>query len=81
MTEAVATNNDYAFQELGFETFIFSNAVGNLKSRRIKEKTGAIFTGTRPMKFVDPSYQEAETWELSRENWIALRRDTSVLES
>ena len=73
MTEAVSPINDYAFTDLGFEKLIFSNALGNSKSRRIKEKTGAAFLGTRPAKFVNRNYIEAETWELSRESWLALK--------
>lgn len=69
MTEAVRPVMDYAFDHLGFEKLIFSNALGNTKSRRIKEKTGARLIGTRPAKFVSPEYVEAETWELSKDDW------------
>jgi RimJ/RimL family protein N-acetyltransferase len=69
MTEAVLPTLNYAFTKLNFERLIFSNAVGNLKSRRIKEKTGARWLGTRPAKFVDPSITEAETWELTKQEW------------
>lgn len=74
MTEAVAPITDYAFQKLGFEKLILSNAVGNTRSRRVKEKAGALLIGTRPTKFVDPKYQEAETWELTKENWFRIRK-------
>lgn len=70
MTEAVRPVMDYAFTTLGFDKLVFSNALGNTKSRRIKEKTGARLIGTRPAKFVDPTYTEAETWELTREEWF-----------
>lgn len=73
MTEAVVPVNDYAFDVLGFEKLIFSNAVGNLRSRRVKEKTGAKLIGTRPAGFVNPSYTEAETWELSKEDWSSFK--------
>jgi [ribosomal protein S5]-alanine N-acetyltransferase len=69
MTEAVPPLNTYAFDVLGFEKLILSNALGNLKSRRIKEKTGATYIGNRPARFVSPEYTEAETWELSSEAW------------
>lgn len=69
MTEAVARVTDFAFNELGFDRLIFSNALGNMRSRRIKEKTGARFLGTRPAKFVDPAITEAETWELTKGDW------------
>ena len=37
MTEAAAAMTDYAFEQLGFEELIFSNAVGNTAARRVKE--------------------------------------------
>ena len=77
MTEAVAPIISYAFQELGFEKLIFANAVGNNKSRRVKEKTGAIYWGSQPAKFVDPAYTEHEIWELTKENWKIFRTGKS----
>lgn len=73
MTEAVAPVMDYAFGPLGFETLVFSNALGNDRSRRIKEKTGARFQGTAPRKFVDPLYTERELWELNKDEWVRFR--------
>lgn len=70
MTEAVNPVMDYAFKSLGFEKLVFANAVGNTRSRRVKEKTGAKFIGTRPAKYVSPKYSEQEIWELSKENWL-----------
>lgn len=69
MTEAVAPITDFAFNQLGFDELILSNALGNLKSRRVKEKAGAIMIGTRKTSFVDPALTEAETWQLTKENW------------
>lgn len=69
MSEAVIPINDYAFDHLGFKTLIFSNARGNHRSHRVKEKTGARFTGYYPAKFVNPDLTEAESWELTAENW------------
>ena len=71
MTEAVEPVMDYAFQTLGFEKLFFSNALGNTRSRRIKEKTGAKLIGTRECRFVDPTLTLAETWELSKADWIS----------
>jgi [ribosomal protein S5]-alanine N-acetyltransferase len=73
MTEAVAPVMDFAFNELGFEKLVFSNALGNVRSRRVKERTGARLTGTRPGKFVNPAYTEAETWELDKTEWEQFR--------
>lgn len=69
MHEAVVPVTDYAFDQLGFEKLVFSNARGNIPSRRIKEKTGARFIGVEPAEFVDPLYRERELWELTKEEW------------
>ncbi len=74
MVEAAQAVNEHAFNELGFEKLIFSNALGNIKSRRIKEKTGAKFLSNRPAKFVDPTIIEAETWEMTKEEWKKLQK-------
>jgi [ribosomal protein S5]-alanine N-acetyltransferase len=74
MTEALEPVTRYAFDTLGFEKFVFANAVGNLRSRRIKEKTGARLVRVVPAKFVSPQYTEQEIWELSRADWDALNQ-------
>lgn len=73
MTEAVAPVTDYAFGALGFEKLVFSNGLGNVASRRVKEKAGARFVGTNPAKFVSDTYTEQEVWELTREEWAAIK--------
>jgi RimJ/RimL family protein N-acetyltransferase len=77
MTEAVAAVNDHAFAELGFDRLVFSNARGNLASRRVKEKSGARFVRTEPAQFVDPSLTEREVWETTKADWLAFRAETS----
>lgn len=69
MTEANYPILKYAFDALGFEKLIFANAVGNMASRRVKEKTRCTFIGVQPAKFVDPKLTEQELWELTKENW------------
>jgi ribosomal-protein-alanine N-acetyltransferase len=69
MTEAVKPVMDYAFKTLRFEKLVFGNAQGNLRSRRIKEKTAARLLRVQPMKFVDPSFTEVELWELRKDEW------------
>ena len=69
MTEALKPITDYAFNHLRFKKLIFANAVGNNRSRRIKEKTGAVYLKSCPGKFVNLKYKEKEIWELTRENW------------
>lgn len=69
MNEAIAPITDYAFSALGFQELKLSNALGNIKSRRLKEKQGAKLVGTRKAKFVNPVYEEAEDWILTKEAW------------
>ena len=71
MSEALAPVMSYAFTRLGFEKMVFSNAVGNGRSRRIKEKAGARFLRCEPYAFVDPAYTEREIWELTKADWHA----------
>lgn len=70
MTEAVKPITDYAFLHLGFDKLAFNNAQGNIGSRRVKEKTGARFIGTKISSHVDPSLNQSEQWELTREDWL-----------
>lgn len=71
MTEAVKPVTDYAFDVLGFDKLVLTNAVGNAASRRIKEKIGAVFVRTEPANYVNPRYVEREVWELTKESWKA----------
>jgi RimJ/RimL family protein N-acetyltransferase len=73
MTEAVFPVMDYAFNELGFDKLVFANAVGNMASRKIKEKTGAKLVDIRPANFVDPQYVEHEIWELTKSDWARFK--------
>lgn len=70
MSEAADKITDHAFNDLGFSRLILSNAVGNLRSRRIKERAGAVLLRTEAAKFVDPAYTEREVWELTNTRWI-----------
>ena len=74
MTEAVIPIMDFAFEELNFETLVFSNAKGNTASRRIKEKTGATFLRVEPASFVDSVYREREIWELRKHSWHEIKK-------
>ncbi len=74
MTEAVSCLNDYAFNELGFDKLYLCNALGNIKSRRIKEKNGAKFLYIEPFNFVDPNLNEHEVWELTKKDWFDSRK-------
>ncbi len=78
MTEAVRPIVDHAFSELGFPKLILANAVGNVGSRRVKEKTGARLLGVTPAKFVDPEFTSHELWELTREDWEKFRSQNEL---
>jgi RimJ/RimL family protein N-acetyltransferase len=76
MTEATDAVTDYAFDILGFETMILSNALGNTRSRRIKQKAGAILLRTEPAQFVNPDYTQREVWELTKHAWRGRKTTT-----
>lgn len=73
MLEACDRITDYAFDELGFESLVFSNAVGNHRSARIKEKMGCKECGRIPGRFVSAKFTEQQLWELSKSQWQTLR--------
>ena len=74
MTEAVVRITDFAFDELGFERLVFANAVGNRRSRNLKERTAATLVDVAPAAFVDPAYRRTEIWQLTKEQWRNRRR-------
>lgn len=78
MTEAVKPIVDYAFLQLGFDKLVFYNALGNIGSRRIKEKTGAKFIKVKDMPHVDPKLTQSEQWELTREDWLTHSRPSFI---
>lgn len=69
MTEAVIPIMDYAFDLLNFDKLTFTNAAGNNRSRRIKEKTSARLICLEPADFVNPDYLQREIWELTKQEW------------
>lgn len=73
MTEANYPILNYAFNNLDFERLIFTNALGNIASRKIKEKTGCKLIDVRPAQFVNPNFTKHELWELTKERWEAFK--------
>jgi RimJ/RimL family protein N-acetyltransferase len=73
MTEAVTAVNDYAFDVLGLQRMIVKNARGNMGSRRVKEKTGAVLREVNPTDRYLGGYAEEEVWELTAERWRRFR--------
>jgi len=78
MTEAVIPVMNYAFETLGYEKLILTNALGNIKSRRVKEKTGARFIGLKDQTFVSPEYTQSEIWEVTKPEWFKNNRPSFI---
>jgi ribosomal-protein-alanine N-acetyltransferase len=70
MTEAITAVNDFAFRTLGIESFHVCNAVANVASRRVKQKTGAEFVGYVELPHHD-GQSRAERWKVTRESWLS----------
>jgi len=71
MTEATQAVTEFAFTELDFDKLVFSNAVGNDRSHRVKAKCGAKLKSRSPASFVSEDFREQEIWELTKEDWLA----------
>jgi [ribosomal protein S5]-alanine N-acetyltransferase len=72
MTEAVEAAQDFIFFELDWAHLIITNAAYNKGSRRIKEKTGAVYLGTCEIAHHNGD-NISEKWEVTRENWARIR--------
>jgi RimJ/RimL family protein N-acetyltransferase len=75
MTEAIEAVNDFAFGTLGIESFYVCNAVSNVASRRVKQKTGAEFVGYIYLPHHN-GQSRAERWRVTRTDWL-LRSSSS----
>ncbi|CCD86394.1 conserved protein of unknown function [Bradyrhizobium sp. ORS 285] len=77
MSEAIGAVNDFAFGPLGLDQFTVCNVASNVASRRVKQKTGAEFTG-----FITLAHHNGETrseqWVVRRETWLQGRRDRAT---
>lgn len=79
MSEALLVLTTYAFDHLGYDRLILTNASLNTRSKRLKEKVGATFLHRAPAKFVNPDYTEMDVWELTKDAWNAYRqKETSA---
>ena len=68
MTEAISAVNDFVFDELKIDSFTVMNAFSNVASRRVKEKTGAIYVGLQDSPHHNGDKQ-SEVWEVTKESW------------
>lgn len=78
MSEAIEPVTDFAFDVLGFDKLKLCNSEGNVRSRKLKEKSGATFVKMEPAQFVDPKYKKKEVWELTKENWRSYKASLQV---
>jgi RimJ/RimL family protein N-acetyltransferase len=72
MTEAVAAIQDWLFTQTEVSKITIKNALSNVASRRIKEKTGAEFVGNDTCAH-NSGDNEGEVWEVHRQAWLKLR--------
>lgn len=73
MSEAVDAVNDFIFNALGLSSYEVCNVIGNIASRRVKEKTGAVFLGYGELEHHNGE-RKLERWEVTKESWLAARR-------
>jgi len=72
VTEACYALNEYVFNELKWDKFTAENAIGNIASKRIKEKTGGVKIDEQEREFVSGKYK-TEIWEITKENWNKIK--------
>lgn len=72
MTEAVAITTKFLFEYTNIESFKVMNSKLNIGSRRVKEKTGAVFLNTIELAHHN-GQKETEVWEVTKENWLKSR--------
>ena len=72
MTEAIIAVQDYLFLDLGLDRILVLNAIDNIRSRRIKEKTGAQLLGRVPFEHRN-GCNESEQWEITQRGWRKFR--------
>src|SRR5271166_4894330 len=72
VSEACESATDYWFDELQFSVLRTSKAIANAASRRISEKQGMRIIASEEREYVSGRFP-AETWEITSEEWHALR--------
>ncbi|MCD8497177.1 MAG: GNAT family N-acetyltransferase [Alphaproteobacteria bacterium] len=69
MSEALDPVHDFIFNMLGVESFTVCNSISNIGSRRVKEKTGAVY-----MEEVEIPHHtggnKSEKWLVTKESWL-----------
>jgi ribosomal-protein-alanine N-acetyltransferase len=79
MTEAADRITDYAFRDLGWPFLWLSNAKGNVRSARVKERQGATLIDESPFRFVCGE-DVRQIWLLKADDWLGRRGPRGLLE-
>ncbi len=77
MTEALMPIHDFVFTGLGVTRFTICNVLGNEASRRVKQKTGAVFLEEIDLPH-NNGVNRAEMWEVTIESWEAIKRQSAA---
>lgn len=77
ITETVCAVNDFVFNELSVKSFITLNAKSNTASRRVKEKTGAIFVCEQEGNY-HCGDKISEVWKMTKESWDDTKQRSSL---
>lgn len=72
MTEAINAMQDYLFFDLKIDRIVVCNSLANPGSRRVKEKTGAVYLGLCEIEHHSGG-NVSQKWEVTRENWAKVR--------
>ena len=70
MTEAVEAVNRFAFEVLRLDSFLEENAADNPASRRLKERSGAVYVGERHSPYLSGETR-SEIWRITAAGWRA----------
>ena len=68
MSEALFPVHEFVFGALGVTEFTVCNAIGNDKSTRVKEKTGAVLEGIIDLPHHN-GMDQAELWSVTKDSW------------
>jgi RimJ/RimL family protein N-acetyltransferase len=74
MTEAVTAVNDWVFTHTPLTELVVFNVASNTASRRVKEKTGAVYVRT-VIEDYHCGETESEVWRTPKEAWISRHTD------
>ncbi len=77
MTEAVTAVNDWVFTHTPLTEIVVFNVASNAGSRRVKQKTGAVYVRT-VIEDYHCGETESEVWCTHKEAWLGRKKDEPV---